>query len=313
LLKRASGQNVDALTRGLIAYGAMTAAQSPEFAKSVRETAAFYGKDKFLFGAVIDPTYMGSMKGYNEALQLALEATRADGRRVEAVGERYKNLGTSLQKTKWGGQVAPQQAARLTGLKAAANGAFSRRAPTELKPYLTVSTVSLQPAADPTGFGGLRFWETITNPVLRTNLGSTITTASAPMAPPNPMMSGYKLRPHPDRQGAFNNMTTLAAVYILDMTREPAAQTEKLLNDAGTRNCLALKQAQFYQCVSAARFHYENAFCLGEHAIKDLGSCIAGATTLEAVAMSMPVIAPPPPPAPTPPAPAPAPKKKKKG
>lgn len=314
-MERASGQNIDALTKGWIAYGALTAAQSPEFVQGVRETAGFYGKEKFMFGVVIDNSYASTLKGHNEAFQMLLEGARADGRRVETAGERFKELGYSLQKQRWGGAVAPQQTQRLQRMRGASASAFERRASPEMAPMLIAAVGAHQPGLNPSGFGGRAFWDTATNPALRTATPG-VTIAAATSAPSS-AQTGYRLKAHPDRVNAFNSMTTLAALYIMDLTREPSAQADKLLNDGATRNCLSLKQAQFYQCVSAARFHYENAFCLGEHAIKDVGSCIANATSLESTPISTPVAAPPavaqpnvPPPAL--PAPSAAPKKNKK-
>jgi hypothetical protein len=85
-------------------------------------------------------------------------------------------------------------------------------------------------------------------------------------------------------------MTTLAALYVLGATQDPAAQTERLLSeDTGSKNCFEMAQQQFYQCLSAARQRYENAYCLGEHALKDIGACIRDAASVEQTAMSTPI------------------------
>jgi hypothetical protein len=84
-------------------------------------------------------------------------------------------------------------------------------------------------------------------------------------------------------------MTTLAALYIVAATQDPAAQTDRLMSEDSTKNCLELAQVQFYQCMSAAHFRYENAFCLGEHALKDMGACIRDASVVDSTAMSTPL------------------------
>ena len=99
----------------------------------------------------------------------------------------------------------------------------------------------------------------------------------------------YTIRVNTDRIGAVNRMTTLAALYIIGATQDPAAQTDRLLTEDSTHNCIELAQVQFYQCLSAAHFRYENAFCLGEHALKDMGACIRDAAVVDGVAMSTPV------------------------
>lgn len=268
-LDRAAGVNREALTRGWIAYGALTAAQSPEFVKAVRDTAAHYGRDVMIRGLTLDPGYAQTLKGGEDAARLALTAARADGARVFLVGERYKELAYSLQKQRWANQIAPQQPARVQRMKRLANDAATRNVDAVMAPRLQAAAASFSPWSDPTQFGGANFWDTFrTTPVAPTaQLTALATPAPAPV-----------LRAHHDRVQTINRMTTLAALYALDATKEPAAQADRLLAEGSTSRCLELAQVQFYQCMSAARFRYENAFCLGEHALKDMGSCIKNAT-----------------------------------
>ena len=48
----------------------------------------------------------------------------------------------------------------------------------------------------------------------------------------------------------------------------------RLIADPRSRDCFEMAQLQLYQCMSAARFRYENAFCLGQHGLRDIGACI---------------------------------------
>jgi hypothetical protein len=43
---------------------------------------------------------------------------------------------------------------------------------------------------------------------------------------------------------------------------------------------------QLYQCMSAARFRYENAFCLGQHGLRDIGTCIGAVAQPDTTAMT---------------------------
>jgi hypothetical protein len=273
-LDRAAGQNRDAVMRGWIAYGAMTAAQSRDFAQGVRDTAGHYGNARFVRGLTLDPGYAQTLKGGRDAARLALEVSRADGERIYAVGARYKEMAYGLQKQRWAGQVAPQQPARVQRMKRLADEARSRTVAPEFAPRLVASTGA--GANDPRAFGGRSFWDT-----LRLSPTPTVEQIAAPT---------YTVRVNSDRVGAVNRMTTLAALYILGATQDPAAQTDRLLSEEpASRNCFELAQVQFYQCLSAARFRYENAFCLGEHALKDMGACIRDASVADQSAMSVPV------------------------
>ncbi|KAF0170065.1 MAG: hypothetical protein FD160_3909 [Caulobacteraceae bacterium] len=286
-LDRAAGVNRAALTRGWIAYGAMTAAQAPEFVRGVRDTATHYGRDVMIRGLTLDPAYAERLKGGAEAARLAMMSARADGLRVYSVGERYKEMAYSLQSQRWANQIAPAQPARVTRMRTLAAGASTRDVPAEFAPRLVVPAGSLTPWTDPNQFGGATFWDNFR------------LAQAPPIAAPLP---APVLQAHHDRVSTINRMTTLAALYVMDATLDPAAQADRMLNEGSTERCLELAQVQFYQCMSAARFRYENAFCLGEHALKEMGSCIRNATV---EAPMTPIVAelPPAPVAPVEPAP----------
>jgi hypothetical protein len=38
--------------------------------------------------------------------------------------------------------------------------------------------------------------------------------------------------------------------------------------------CLNMAKLNLYQCLAVARPHYEDVFCLGQHALEDTGSCL---------------------------------------
>lgn len=298
-LDRAAGVNRETMSRGWIAYGALTAAQAPEFVKSVRDTAAHYGREVMIRGLTLDPGYAQTLKGGDEAARLALIAARADGARVFAVGERYKELAYTLQRQRWANAVAPQQPARVQRMKTLSASAATRGVDAVMAPRLQAAAVTFTPWTDSTQFGGANFWDTF-----RTTPAPV---AAAPLAAP---ALPPVLRAHHDRVQTVNRMTTLAALYALDATKEPSAQADRLLSEGSTTRCLELAQVQFYQCMSAARFRYENAFCLGEHALKDMGSCIKNATT-EISSSPVAALPAPPPEVVAPVTPAPATRKKR--
>jgi len=276
-LERAAAQNRHAVMRGWIAYGALTAAQSKEFVQGVRDTSGHYGQARFIRGLMLDPGYAQTLKGGPEAARLALEGSRADGERIHAVGARYRQMAFDLQKQRWANQVSQQQAARVQRVKNLAAGAATRTVAAEFAPRLVAAPGASSPASDPSAFGGRAFWDT-----LRLTPVSSVQQVAAPTY-------AVAVRANTDRVGAVNRMTTLAALYVLGATQDPAAQTERLLNeDVGSKNCFELAQVQFYQCLSAAHFRYENAYCMGEHALQDMGACIRDAASVDG-AMSTPV------------------------
>lgn len=259
-IDKATSHNRDQLSRGWIAYGASTAAQSSAFVQGVRDAARRYGRDQVIWGITADPSYARTLRGGADATRLVLDSANADGARIIAVADRYREHAYSLQRQSWARQVAPQQNARVQRIRsngaAGANiarlGAVSQR--------LAVTPVSLSPSSDPTVFGGRRFWDAVQG-------GSVVEVSSTPAS------ASWRL--DGPRGEAVNRMTSIAALQALDATTERASDVNRLLDEPRSRQCIEMSQLQLYQCMSAARFRYENAFCLGQHAMRDVGQCIS--------------------------------------
>jgi hypothetical protein len=260
-LDRASRHNRDAVTRGFIAYGAMTAAQAPAFAQGVQDAAAYYGRDAVIWAINADPNYASGLRGAADARRLALNAAAADGARITAVSERYLEMSTGLQSQRWARGVAPQQAARIQRVRSlGAPGGAPIVLASDISPRLAVTPASLSPGSDPTAFGGRRFWDSLRG-------GPQVVETSAPVT--------YQWRVNPTRSDAVNRMTSIAALEVLNAADSNAPAISQLMNDQRSRDCLEMAQLQLYQCLSAARFRYENVYCLGQHALADVGQCFA--------------------------------------
>jgi hypothetical protein len=250
----------DSLSAGWIAYGAMAAAQSPAFIQGVREAAAYYGRDAVVRGMMADTGWARLLKGGDDATRIVLSSAAADSSRIMAVADRYRDLAYSMQSQRWANAVAPGQAMRLQRMRVlgAADPAIAPN------PRLAAAPVTYTPWSDPTAFGGRRFWDSLRG-------GPTVTEVSAPAA-------GSTWRLKPERAEAVNRMTTLAALQALGAANERPQQAAQLLSETRSNQCLEMAQLQLYQCMSAAHFRYENAFCLSQHALRDVGQCISGVT-----------------------------------
>ena len=55
---------------------------------------------------------------------------------------------------------------------------------------------------------------------------------------------------------------------------EYSPQLTALLADPYEGQCLHLAKLNLYQCLSVAKPHYEDVFCLGQHAVGDTGQCV---------------------------------------
>ncbi|HEY9217347.1 MAG TPA: hypothetical protein VIO94_04810, partial [Phenylobacterium sp.] len=53
------------------------------------------------------------------------------------------------------------------------------------------------------------------------------------------------------------------------------AHTSAVLADPASSSCLTMSKLNLYQCLAVAKPHYEDVFCLGQHALIDTGRCMA--------------------------------------
>ena len=66
----------------------------------------------------------------------------------------------------------------------------------------------------------------------------------------------------------------LAALSVLGEQR----QGQSLMSEPRTGDCLHMAKLNLYQCLASAGPHYEDIFCLGQHAMIDPGQCVVDAT-----------------------------------
>ena len=66
----------------------------------------------------------------------------------------------------------------------------------------------------------------------------------------------------------------LAALSLLGETRQGHA----LMSEPRTTSCLHMAKLNLYQCLASAGPHYEDIYCLGQHAMIDTGQCVVEAT-----------------------------------
>jgi hypothetical protein len=274
-LDRVARHNRDELTRGWVAYGSSIASQSPAFVQGVRDAANYYGRDAVIWAVTVDPSYSRGLRGGQEATRLLLDSANADAARITAVADRYQELAYSLQRQRWANSVAPQQAARVQRVRTLGReGAPDDAVPATWAPRLTVAALSVQPGSDPTAYGGRRFWDAVRGGT------DVVEVAAAPAA---------TFRVNLTRGEALDRMTAVAALQALDAVETNQSAVSRLIADPRSRDCFEMAQLQLYQCMSAARFRYENAFCLGQHGLRDIGTCIGAVATPDAAAAMTPI------------------------
>jgi hypothetical protein len=63
---------------------------------------------------------------------------------------------------------------------------------------------------------------------------------------------------------------------------EYAGQIRILLADDVENTCLHMAKLNLYQCLAVSKPHYEDVFCLGQHAVADTGQCVIAGAQLAA-------------------------------
>jgi hypothetical protein len=264
-LDKAAAINRDQLTRGYIAYGALTAARNERFVAEVRKIAASYGKERVVKALSNNYTYAGTIPGGAEATDYIVRAAMTDSDRVKEAGERLKTRAREVQKLKWGTALSGPAAPRMSRIKATATETPAAALSVEMNDKLKIVPGSGDPSANPVSFGGDSFWSALGG-------APTATLTALPSAKPiawTTNSGGSAIR------GA---MLSLGAIYALDATMDQPETTRALLNNNLTNSCLQRAQLQFYQCVASAHFNYENMACVGEAGLITVGNCFADAT-----------------------------------
>jgi hypothetical protein len=237
-LRRGAGYDARQVSRGLVAYAAVLALQSPEFVAGVRANA----RDRASRNALVDrivgnPASASSLPGADAAAGLIIATLEADVRELRDAADSVENDAYAIQadgRRDWARVAVPDRESRLNAVRDLSRPSF---APAAEAARLSAAALS--------GSG----------------LGVT---ADRRRAPPYPQ--------------SVENALALAALALLDGAGENArANTDALMYDRASLDCFESSKLNLFQCLAASRPSYEDMFCLGRHVVRDLGQCARGA------------------------------------
>lgn len=235
---------------GWVAYAALVAADTPEFAaalkkelkrKANRRKGQLGGQDGLLSNLAQDPSFARKLPGADKAIATVLSMTARDGARITALGEAFKAQAYAMQKTKWGKQRISSSQDRIR----------------EAAKYSRGRGAAAAPAFDHHAEGG------VIAPALASASGEW--SVDWGKAAPAGRMSEANAEIIMDR------VLNLAARYSTNSIN-PKIVSVYAKNNKSQR-CLEMSKLTLDQCIAATRTPYEEAFCLGEHALKDIASC----------------------------------------
>jgi hypothetical protein len=241
----------DQMVKGMIAYGAIAAIQDPAFFASLRTFAADTAtRQKVAYEILKDPAYVVGIPGSNSAAARVITALGDDGLVLYGAGKAVKQAAYDVQRQKWSTADVPAREARLAQAKSLAlTPTAGEMAETQ---SLLQQATGPQPAAPLT--------QPI-NPGAPTVQPTAATQAPQPVAPP------------------YTNLD-IRALAIGALAALGEAGDDKvdhlllLMVDYVAPNCMNMAKLNLYQCLAVAKPHYEDVFCLGQHAIMDTSMCL---------------------------------------
>ena len=78
-------------------------------------------------------------------------------------------------------------------------------------------------------------------------------------------------------QTVINGLTLAALAVLGEAGDDKADRLTPLLSDAKAAECVKMAKLNLFQCLSVAGPHYEDVFCLGQHAVMDTAQCVVNA------------------------------------
>jgi hypothetical protein len=253
MVELGASHHYPALAKGVIAYGALAAAQSPTFVRAVRDAEAYFGRQGLILQLTRDSGYARNLRGSGEAGQLAMGAINHDVTRIDRVARRFTEIYRTNSGTRWGRTATTNGAARVQRLAGMGTATNLRPVTASLAARLFAAPASQSPAADATALGGAYFWDAATT--------SGAVTYQASATPPQ------YWRADSMRFRAIDSMLSLAALHALGAETDRPEAYEPLLNDQLLSNCMAAAQSGYLACQGSTGREHENAFCLAKHAL----------------------------------------------
>jgi hypothetical protein len=237
-LRRGAAYDARQVSRGLIAYAAILAMQSPEFVTGVQT----FARDRTTRNAMVDrivgnPASASTLPGADAAAGLIIATLEDDIRQLREAADSVENDAYAIQadgRTSWARVHVADRESRLATVR-------------------SLSRPNLAPADEAARLSA----------AVQSGSGLGVTGTDRRRAAPYPQ--------------SVENALALAALALLDGAGENArANTDALMFERQSLDCFESSKLNLFQCLAASRPHYEDMFCLGRHVVRDLGQCARG-------------------------------------
>ena len=246
-LRKGASYEPAQLSRGMIAYGAILALQSPEYVQGVRTFAVDPAQRQQVIARILaDPAYAATLPGADAAAGLIVEAIGKDSAAMLVIADAVEGDAYTIQerndpRRRWATVHIANRDERLASAKA-------------------LSANQMLPSAEESA----RLFAAA-------NTGSGLAVS--------PARSGAPYTP------AVVHSLAIAALAALGAGgEEQRANTEALAVEQNSEFCLNMSKLMLFQCLAASRPSYEDMFCVGRHIARDLSTCTAQNITVAPVA-----------------------------
>jgi len=289
VMDRLTSHQPDRLSRAWIAFAATVAAQQTTFIDEVKYAARAYGRDEVIVGLVNDPKWTLTFRGADQAARAITERAEEEAALHLALGEQFKQQSYDLQKESWALRVIDRED-RLDRLE---DPDLHGEAPLEtVRRLVEAGPISSQDAPE-AAQAKRAAWSRVFEPApelaggeddeLLGDEGYDSTAGfgfQGGFADPS-FSAAYTPAPSHDAEEdeAVGAMLALAALDALNAEGDRPDAFRSVLESRKTRTCLNWAMSQLKVCVAAGHFKYEDAFCISEHQLKDVGACF-GAVAL---------------------------------
>ena len=253
-LRRGAAYEPIQLSRGLVAYAAVVALQSPEFVQGVRQYASDRDTRRRLADNIVaDPRWASHLPGSDAAAGLIISTLRVDIDALNSTADRIENDAYAVQgdaRRSWAVRPVADREGRLADAKA--------RSALPMSPSAPDAARLLAAASSGSGLG----------------------------------LSGDRTRtpPYPPVVVQALAIAALAALGEAD----DSSRTAALQDDPVSQTCLTESKLNLFQCLAASRPNYEDVFCVGRHVVRDIATCTRGAAQPAPTVTVSPVRAAPP-------------------
>jgi len=258
-LTELGGHNSGQLSKGWLSYSALVASQNNEFRAALNESVSHYGRDRILLGLRNNYAYARQLKGGNSAVGSALTAIDADARRIRSTAAMVTEQAYSLQSAGWAKAKIGDGSKKADALMAQTR---SGRPANGNVMSAMVSANANSNFARAGGSGAPSLWD---------GLSSAASTVRFPTISNH--SSSYK-RVRRGQEATADRIATLAAYRAIGAGPSAESAVHTAMSDQQSSSCMNTANLMLMQCIAASRTYDELPFCIGKHALGDVGECI---------------------------------------